>query len=181
MGLADRTRPRMPNGVVDGRTEDEINIEKLTRKDIPLKIVLAVPSSKISLMNNDSMSQHELALRRKYNDQDVEIVSHQLEHMELIDQIQLAMDTTIFVSFCGGSAVTAMFMPKGASLVVFYSEIGGRNHVNPLARRSWDILNNLSYLRVHWLPIATMDTEQDVDAFLDLVDHEINLHRKYFK
>jgi hypothetical protein len=170
-------------GLVDRNNDNNNNNNQgdgVENKPPPkLKIVLSMPSSTTMLAGHTvDLSKHEQYLRQKYKDQNniIEVESHKLEDLELIDQIQLAMETTVFVSLCGGSSVTGMFMPKGTSLVVYYSEIGGRKQSNPLARRSWDILNNLSYLRMHWLPTATMDTEQDMAAFLDLIDHEIKLH-----
>ena len=72
-----------------------------------------------------------------------------------------------------------MFLPKGASLISFYNEIekGGDTR----ARLDWDLLNNLSYLRVHWLPRPQNfygkggPSVADYQAFLSLIDHELDI------
>ena len=67
----------------------------------------------------------------------------------------------------GGGAVTAMFASRGASVFVYYSETDGQRdnrHTNEPARLDWDLLNAMSYLRVHWLvsPFAF----QQADSFI---------------
>jgi hypothetical protein len=149
-----------------------------SRPQSPLKIVFSVASSSIKTSN---FRLHELALKRFFKGQNIQIESQYLPKLSLVDQVQLAMSSTVFVTMCGGAAVTATFLPKGASLIVFYNETGvqeGKKETDSPARLDWDLLNNLSYLRVHWLPSKSMESSRDISAFLDLVSHEIQLHRK---
>lgn len=73
-----------------------------------------------------------------------------------------------------------MFLPQGASLFVYFNEEEKGGDTSP--RLDWDLLNNLSYLRVHWLPRpqAWFDKspppqEADYEAFIRLIDHELDI------
>jgi hypothetical protein len=78
-----------------------------------------------------------------------------------------------------------MFLPKGASLFTYFHETDG-NGGTP-ARLDWDLLNNLGYLRVHWLPRPRSGAktkrgktmpgprQSDFDAFVKLVEHELDV------
>lgn len=90
---------------------------------------------------------------------------------------------TFTVSTTGG-AVTATFLPKGASMFVYFNEKDGDNQTP--ARLDWDLLNNMGHIRTHWLPRAKVTTskrsgsvrgpdEMDMLAFEKLVAHEIDL------
>jgi hypothetical protein len=76
-------------------------------------------------------------------------------------------------------AVTATFLPKGASLIIYFVEDGGihrgRRDFSTPARLDWDIFNNMGYIRVHWLPLQTMNTRSDLSALVQLIDHELHL------
>lgn len=76
--------------------------------------------------------------------------------------------------------MTATFLPRGASLIVFYNPSGGFDFDafalnGRAARLDWDLLNNASHLRVHWLPITTMNSPEDLELLLQLVRHELNV------
>jgi len=87
---------------------------------------------------------------------------------------------TIFVSACGGGSATAYFLPRGSSLVLYYNEVGGMDYFDNEAKTGgpalldWDLMNNLGYLRVHWLPISSMDSPEGLDALVALVQHEMD-------
>ena len=107
-----------------------------------------------------------------------------LRTLSLSEQVQLAATTSIFVTTCGGGAVTATFLPRGATLIVFYDAAGGldfaslSNNQKP-ARLDWDLLNYAAaaHLRVHWLPLNTMDDPDDQQLFVRLVQHEVAILR----
>jgi len=97
------------------------------------------------------------------------------EH-SLHDQVQTAIDASIYVTLCGGGAVTAMFLPRGATVIVYYSEDGGAKDnrmTHKPALLDWDLLNSMSHLRVHWLPRNTRDSELDLNALVLLIQHEL--------
>ena len=73
-----------------------------------------------------------------------------------------------------------MFLPKGASLLTFFNEDERGGDTAP--RLDWDLLNNLGYIRVHWLPRPekniydkTGPQEADYEAFIRLMDHELDI------
>ena len=106
------------------------------------------------------------------------------EHTEatgqLRSQTQQQHQHTIFVSACGGGSLTAYFLPRGSSLILYYNEVGGMDffHDEKLtggqALLDWDLMNNLGYLKVHWLPIGSMNKPEGIDALISLVQHEMN-------
>ena len=75
--------------------------------------------------------------------------------------------------------MTATFLPRGATLILYYDEQGGYNFANNFnitgdpAFLDWDLMNNMSYLRVHWLPIGTMNTDAGIDMVVHLIQHEV--------
>ena len=144
------------------------------------KIVFNVHSSTTASRNihfREHMKRLKEQLGEKYP---MEILPVQMSSMSLEEQTDLVAGASIMVTMCGGGAVTAMFLPKGASLFAFFNEEekGG----DTKARLDWDLVNNLSYLRVHWLPrpqnfgrMAAGPTEADFKAFIRLMDHELDI------
>jgi hypothetical protein len=100
------------------------------------------------------------------------------------EQIQIAAQSNIFVTTCGGASMTATFLPTGATLILFYNPTGGfdffeleqtgeASRNGRAARLDWDLMNHVSHLRVHWLPITSMDSAEDLELLLRLVQHEL--------
>ena len=144
----------------------------------PYKIVFSINSSSTSV-RNVQFEEHIKLLRnrlgKKYN---IQIVAKQLSSMTLNHQIELISSASIMVTMCGGGAVTGMFLPKGASLLTYFNEKERGGNTSP--RLDWDLLNNLSYIRVHWLPRprahgSIIPREADYEAFISLIDHELDL------
>ena len=87
---------------------------------------------------------------------------------------------SIFVSACGGGSFTAYFLPRGSSLVLYYNATGGMDYfanehrTGGPALLDWDLMNNLGYLRVQWLPIASMDEPEGLDGLISLIEHEMD-------
>jgi hypothetical protein len=96
--------------------------------------------------------------------------------MSVEEQLKTAAESSVIVTAAGGGAMTAMFLPKGASLIIFYEDKQHYNkkNENP-ARLDWDYFNNAAYLRTHWFPITTMTETEDVNAFRSLVVHELDI------
>jgi hypothetical protein len=87
----------------------------------------------------------------------VEIVVeiHVFSRYTLEAQIQMASRSAAFVTYCGGGAITASFLPKGGALHLYYGEDGGIENNVPThlpARLDWDFFNNCGYLHVKWIP-----------------------------
>ena len=78
---------------------------------------------------------------------------------------------------CGGGAVTGTFLQRGSSIFIYYSINSGLRHgrkTDSPAILDWDIFNNLGYARVHWLPRQSLSSEEDRNAFVQLVQNELN-------
>mmetsp|Transcript_4082 Transcript_4082/g.7832 ORF Transcript_4082/g.7832 Transcript_4082/m.7832 type:complete len:521 (-) Transcript_4082:322-1884(-) len=135
---------------------------------------------------NVSFKKHSQILQERLGGKyELEIRFVKLSTLSLKEQIELTSGTSIFITMCGGGAVTAMFLPKGASLFAYFNEMDGDGETP--ARLDWDLLNNLGYIRVHWLPRPSNGRltrrgrgmlgpqPYDFDAFVSLVDHELDI------
>jgi hypothetical protein len=84
----------------------------------------------------------------------VAVESYSFQDLSVREQVEIASRTSVFVTACGGAAVTASFLPAGGAVVLYYSETGGyKNNLNTKlpALLDWDVFNAMSYLRVHWM------------------------------
>jgi hypothetical protein len=142
----------------------------------PFRIVFSEQSSSIGHRNLD-FSLHKKLIQQSFDPSYVSVESYVFSRLSLYEQMNIASQTSIFVTMCGGGAVTAQFMPRGSSLLLFYLEyggvVGGRVNGKP-ARLDWDLFNNMSHLKVHWLPKGDMHSENSLTAFLLLVQHELD-------
>ncbi len=160
-------------------TNINLDPNKSMTKKPSYKIVFSVHSSSTSTRNVHFKEHMKLVKEELGSKYQLEIIPVKLSDMTLEEQISLMSDASIMVTMCGGGAVTGMFLPKGASLISFYNEKekGGDTR----ARLDWDLLNNLSYLRVHWLPRPQNfygkggPSAADYQAFLSLIDHELDI------
>ena len=142
------------------------------------KIIFSEKSSDVASRYIDFTSQIDL-LRKSFHPKYVSVESYVFKDLSLVEQIQIASQATIFITGAGGGAVTATFLPKGASVFIYYLETGGvanNKLTGTPARLDWDLFNNLAYLKVHWLPKHTMQTEPDLRALGLLVQHELDAH-----
>jgi hypothetical protein len=65
-------------------------------------------------------------------------------------------------------------------MILYYQESGGFdfasfNVTGGPAYLDWDLFNNAAYLRVHWLPIETMDTPGGLESLMYLIRHEMDV------
>jgi hypothetical protein len=147
-------------------------------RQAPFRVVISVQSSSNKARNLDFTEQHKY-LTQTLSGEGVDVSKVVLKDLSLKEQVQLASETSIFITGCGGGAVTATFLPRGAAAIIYYSEEGGQkqNVATGLpARLDWDLFNHLSYLHVHWFPRLTMNTQDDLDTLLQLVRD--TLHRQ---
>ena len=109
------------------------------------------------------------------------VTGRSLWEMTLHDQVQLVQGSHIFVTACGGGSMTATFLPRGSTLIMFYNPTGGIDFStlgslpNQPARLDWDLLNNAGHIRVHWLPIAGMNDAASLALLKELILHETHL------
>lgn len=139
----------------------------------PHRIIFSLGSSSIKIRDVDFASQIRKIKEEVPN---VSVEALQFSKMTLREQLDAASSASIMVSVCGGAAVTGMFLPKGASLVLYYVENGGvkdnrRTHTPALL--DFDLFNNLSHLRVQWMPLRTRNTDFDTNVLVELVKQEI--------
>lgn len=159
-------------------------LRSIIDKKSKFKVVFSVNSSS-NWARITNFKEHAKRLREGLDQKyDMEIVMVQLSRLKLVEQLELMTTTSILVTVCGGGAVSATFLPKGASLFVFYNDEEGDGRTP--ARLDWDMFNHLGYLRTHWLPrvrksetrpfLASSADPQEIDfeAFVNLVDHELD-------
>ena len=127
----------------------------MVNKDAKFRITFATNSSRFRVTD---FQTHVDALNQSVLSDEIEIHRYKMSDLSLKDQVSIASNSAIYITAAGGGAVTGMFLPEGASLIVFYAVDGGRIRNKPTglpALLDFDILNNLSYIRVHWIPIPT--------------------------
>jgi len=113
---------------------------------------------------------------------DLIIITKTMRYLSLIEQAELMSTAAIFVTVCGGGAVSATFLPKGAALFIFFQEEEGERGTP--ARLDWDYFNHLGYIRTHWLPRPKQTkvvpgskfgpSEADYEGFVRLIDQELD-------
>ena len=148
----------------------------------PYLVIFSVGSSETWERSATFETQQEV-LRMAFGNQ-LEIYAFEMQDLALDQQVEVATESAIFVTVCGGGAVTATFLPPGSSLLVYYQTTGGIVHGidNGLpARLDWDLINNAAHIRSHWLPLETMNSTHDHDLLVKLVAHELDIiaHGEY--
>jgi len=143
------------------------------------RVIFSVNSSDIPSRVEDFQTQIELV---RQHVPAAKVESYEFKHLSLKEQIEIANEAAIFVTVCGGGAVTGMFLPSGASVILYYHERGGvrgGRHGNEAthtpAMLDWDLYNSITHLRVHWLPKVTMNEIQDQMSFVSLIRYELKL------
>lgn len=128
-------------------------------------------------------TQQETLLRQQSESLglNVEVERHSFADMSLQESVQVVMGTSVLVTDCENrDSVMATFLPRGSSLIVFCDnedESVNNGHTATRSRVDRDLLNNMSYLFVHWLPKETMDNREDMDAFVGLIQHKLQAHK----
>lgn len=146
-------------------------------KEGMIRVVLSAHSSGEPDRDVDFAFQYA-ALKQAFPSIDLRIV--ELAKLSIKEQVELVSQTHIFASTCGGGSMTATFLPRGASLVLFYSEAGGFefstfNLTGGPAYLDWDLFNNAGHLRTHWLPIGSMNNQKGLQALEYLIRHEMDV------
>lgn len=141
----------------------------------PYRIVFSQKSSDIKVRSMDFERQIALV---KAHFPDASVENYIFKEMPIQEQLNIATNTAIYITLCGGGAVTAMFLPAGASVILYYAEDGGifngRLNNKP-ATLDWDLFNAMSHLRVHWMPRHSMKSATDEQALVELIRHELKL------
>jgi hypothetical protein len=152
-----------------------MNMNPLEPVERPYRIVFSEKSSDIFIRNMNFDRQIKLVKQHFPN---AKVENYTMKELSLQQQLDVTYRTSIYISLCGGGAVTAMFLPKGASVILYYAEDGGtfngKMNYKP-ALLDWDIFNAMSHLRVHWLPRQGLKTQNDEQALVMLIQHELDL------
>ncbi|KAL3942683.1 MAG: hypothetical protein SGBAC_003167 [Bacillariaceae sp.] len=77
-----------------------------------------------------------------------------------LDQVKILSQTSVLVSSTPEDLATAPFLPNGASLILLYAP--KQHTLKDPSEEYWDLINNLSHIRVHWLPAVEGDDGHDV-------------------
>ncbi|CAJ1930847.1 unnamed protein product [Cylindrotheca closterium] len=149
------------------------DIAALDSTKAPHKIILAKSS-------NPSIQSLFDELKTTFsNDARVERVEeYNWKSVVPLDQIKLLSQTTVLVSSTPTDLATAPFLPNGASLVLLYAPKQGT--LPDPSEEYWDLINNLSHIRVNWLPLpddnTEHDTNEDANTVMQLIKRAISVH-----
>lgn len=150
------------------------------------RITLSIHSTRDNSRAWDDWERYRDVLQRtfssSYPGHDIIIEAIEMKTLSIEEQIGLAQRTDVWITMCGGGAVTAAWLPRHAALIVLYSPTAGLDFatlhsVDRPTRLDADLWNHASYLHVHWIPwvkqaedaSATTATSVIVGA---LVEHE---------
>jgi len=146
-------------------------------------IIFSIGSSKTGTRSLHFRQQVE-RIKNTFPDE-LHVIVQRMSELSLEAQVHMTAQSSFYVSICGGGAVTATFLPKGAAAIIYYDETGG--HYNNKrtylpAQLDWDLFNNAAYIRTHWMPKNTMKTEEDLDLLVELIRHELDImkHQESF-
>lgn len=144
------------------------------------KVVLSIHSS--TDLGRDLDFVNAISNLKKNFGAIADIQAVEFAQMSLVEQVVLARSSSIFVTVCGGGAFTATFLPRGASLILYYDDRGGAKFTNNRlvptntpARLDWDLWHNAAtHLRVHWLTLQELNTPQGLQSLMQLVKYELD-------
>jgi hypothetical protein len=143
----------------------------------PYVITFSMLSSHSFKRSQDYITQMK-AVNDTFSTDELLVHGRVMQKLSVHEQVKLAARSAIFVTTSGGGAVTATFLPRGASLIIYYVGDGSRENnkvTGKPARLDWDLFNHMSYIRVHWLPVKDMNTPQGVATFLQLIQNELHV------
>jgi hypothetical protein len=151
-------------------------------KQSPHRIVFSSQSSEIPSRKID-FEPTILAVQQAFPNDIVQ--GYIMSELSLQEQIKVATEASVYITVCGGGAATAMFLPRGASVIIFFTEDGGAVHnrmTHLPARLDWDLFQHMSHLRVHWMPRNTFKKGSlvDLEGLIELIRHELYIMSSAF-
>jgi len=155
----------------------QLPIQPLTSQQAPYNVVFSKFSSQ-SGKRRTGFEKQLKAVEKEFSSNEINATARVMQHMSLHDQVKMASEAAVWVTSCGGGAVTATFLPRGSSVIIYYDPKGSivRNRArNTPARLDWDLFNHMSYLRVHWLPTTTMNTPEGLKVLTQLIRSELHV------
>jgi hypothetical protein len=152
-----------------------LNVTKVPSKP-PYIITFAESTSRSTLRDYNFKRQIQVLQAALGNRVHIQRIN--FAKLSVLDQVKIATESSIYVTACGGGAVTATFLSRGATAILYYVETGGiesNRKTGQPARLDWDIFNNMAWIRTHWLPAGTMNNSSDITLFLQLVTQELDV------
>lgn len=143
-------------------------------REAPHRVVVSIQASDIPARR--LRFEEELETLKELTNAVVE--PHRMKDLSLTEQLELAGQTAVYMTPCGGGAVTGMFLPEGASIILYYQHNGGvkNNHGTGLpGMLDWDVFSAMTHIRVHWYPMAARHDYVGQASLLFLVRHELFL------
>jgi hypothetical protein len=138
--------------------------------------VLFSINSSTSLPRRKSFTK-QIGAAREGLGKDAFVSGVEFARFPLKDQLEAMLQTSVYVSTVGGSTATAMFLPRHASLILYFSSdesfVGRSRKKDMPTMMDFDFWNNAAYMRVHWLPTGTMDEDFHVEFLVDLIRSEL--------
>lgn len=154
-----------------------IPIEPLSSRQAPYNVIFSKFSSQ-SGKRRTGFEKQLAAVQEEFSTDEVQASGHIMQKLSVYDQAKMASEAAIWVTSCGGGAVTGMLLPRGASVIIYYDPKGSlvRNRPrNSPARLDWDLFNHMSHLRVHWLPTTNMNSAESLNVLTELIRSELHV------
>jgi hypothetical protein len=102
--------------------------------------------------------------------QGVAVASHFFSEMTVKEQAALLSQTAVLVQLSGGSSSTAIFLPRGATLV----------HVAPVkVKDDYALWSQMSHISVHWIELSVHKTLLDRGLLLLAVADAIGRYHEF--
>ncbi|GMI48869.1 hypothetical protein TrCOL_g7273 [Triparma columacea] len=155
---------------------ENLKIDSLSLPKSKPRIITVSCHSSNDSRRSLSFDKQVKILRERLGGDDSDVVINQVKFAEysVEEQAKIAIESSVMITAVGGGAVTATFLPKGATLVLFFP-FDNNHQKGTAARLDWDYFNNAAYMRTHWFPIETMNEDESLTALADLVAHELQI------
>ena len=153
---------------------------KQQRLSMPYQVTISIHSSNNPHRNLDFADEIR-ALQNSFLPTEVTIQAVEMGKLSLQAQLEWMQTTTVWISVMGGAASTALFLPRGASVILYYDSehdlVRGSTAKKAMpTMMDWDVWNHASHLRLHWMPIppqSSNDTKKHTDMLIALVRNEL--------
>ena len=111
----------------------------------PYLIIVSEASSTKADRKDVKFDDQVSVLKKKFRNRAL-VKRVQLNELSLTEQIELLSRTAVFISIVGGGTVSATFLPKDSSVILYHRE------ERPL---DWDWWNNFPHIKANWFPMES--------------------------
>lgn len=137
----------------------------------PNRIIMSMNSSQ-DPHRSLSFELQQKAIESAFDESKVTIDKLIMRELSLADQLQRVSQAFVYMSSCGGSVVSATFLPRGACLILYFTSYRKRRRGH--MRLDHDFMNNLAYIHVHWLPTDFMNEPIELQLLVALIQSELD-------